>query len=304
MVEAAIHEGTYVKEVEHELGVAGDSLPARITTLPLKDSQKRTTGTVLLVHDIREVAAMERQMRTAERLSSLGTLAATMAHEIRNPLEALDLNLSLLDTSLAAIKPAGQDAQKTTKYLKILEEEISRLAAIVDNFLSFARPSSSPMEEIHLDVLMRQIVDLLTNQAQSRKVTLELHTLGNPNVQGSEDQLKQAFLNLVINSLEAMPKGGLLRIRAEAIYNKQNMAVVHVEDTGVGIPPDQIPKLFDPFFSTRPKGTGLGLTIVYRIIQEHHGHIHVTSTPGEGSTFMVELPLFVPEGRKEVADHA
>ncbi len=303
MVDAAIHSGTYVKEVEHELGAAGDSRPARITTLPLKDSQKRTTGTVLLVHDIREVAAMERQMRTAERLSSLGTLAATMAHEIRNPLEALDLNLALLDTSLAAIRPAGEDAQKTTKYVRILEEEISRLAAIADNFLSFARPSSSPMEEIRLDFLMRQIVDLLTNQARSRKVTLDLHTQGNPNVQGSEDQLKQAFLNLVINSLEAMPQGGLLRIRAEAIYNKQNMAVVHVEDTGIGIPPDQIPKLFDPFFSTRPKGTGLGLTIVYRIIQEHHGHIHVTSTPGEGSTFTIELPLFLSEGRKEAAEH-
>jgi len=303
MVDAAIHSRTYVREVEHELGAAGDSRPAKITTLPLKDSQKGTTGTVLLVHDIREVAAMERQMRTAERLSSLGTLAATMAHEIRNPLEALDLNLALLDTSLAAIKPAGQDAQKTAKYVKILEEEISRLAAIVDNFLSFAHPSRSPMEEIPLDVLMRQIVDLLTNQARSRKVTLELHTQGKPNVLGSEDQLKQAFLNVVINSLDAMPQGGFLRIRTEVISHKRNLAVVHVEDTGLGIPPDQIPKLFDPFFSTRPKGTGLGLTIVYRIIQEHHGHIHVTSTPGKGSTFTVELPLFVSEGRTEAADH-
>ncbi len=107
----------------------------------------------------------------------------------------------------------------------------------------------------------------------------------------------------MINSLEAMPQGGLLRIRTEALHAKQNMAVVHVEDTGVGIPPDQIPKLFDPFFSTRPKGTGLGLTIVYRIIQEHHGHIRVTSAPGEGSTFTIELPLFVPESRKETAAH-
>ena len=108
MVEAAVHNETYIKEVEHELGTAGDSRPARITTLPLKDSQKRTTGTVLLVHDIREVAAMERQMRTAERLSSLGTLAAAMAHEIRNPLEALDLNLALLE-----YQPCGDQARRT-----------------------------------------------------------------------------------------------------------------------------------------------------------------------------------------------
>jgi signal transduction histidine kinase len=301
IVKSAVAKENYVMEVEQELGTAGDSRPARITTLPLKDSQNRTTGTVLLVHDIREVAAMERQMRTAERLSALGTLAATMAHEIRNPLEALDLNLALLDTSLAALKSSGQDAQKTNKYVKILEEEVSRLAAITDNFLSFARPSNSPMEEIQLDALLRRIVDLLTNQARTRKISLELQTQGKPNVLGSEDQLKQAFLNLVINGLEAMPNGGYLHIRAEAPYDRQNLAIVHIKDTGVGIPADQIPRLFDPFFTTRPKGTGLGLTIVRRIIEEHHGRIRVTSAPGEGSTFTVELPLFVPEIRKEAA---
>ena len=244
--------------MEHELGAAGDFRPARITTLPLKDSQKRTTGTVLLVHDIREVAAMERQMRTAERLSSLGTLAAAMAHEIRNPLEALDLNLALLDNSLAAIKPGEQDAQKTTKYLKILEEEISRLAAIVNNFLSFARPSNSPTEEIRLDDLMRQIVDLLANQARSRETTLELHTQGNPHVLGSEDQLKQAFLNLVINSLQGDAAGRLAAHSRRDAYNTQNMAVVHVEDTGVGIPLEQIPKPLDPFLAPGPRERGWG----------------------------------------------
>jgi signal transduction histidine kinase len=302
MVKAATREENYVKEMEYNLGVPGDSWPARITTLPLKDSQKRTTGTVVLVHDIREVASMERQMRTAERLSALGTLAAAMAHEIRNPLEALDLNLALLDHSLEALKPAAQDGQKSVKYVKILEQEISRLAAIVDNFLSFARPSNSPMEKIHLDGMLRQIVDLLANQAQSKKVTLDLLTRGNPIVLGSEDQLKQVFLNLVINSLDAMPQGGSLCIRAEA-PSKQNLAVVQIRDTGVGITSDQIQKLFDPFFTTRPKGTGLGLTIVHRIIQEHHGQIRVTSVPGEGSTFTVELPLLVPEVKKEAANY-
>jgi signal transduction histidine kinase len=293
MVKAATREGAYIKEVEYNLGAPESSSPARITTLPLKDASKHTTGTVVLVHDIREVASMERQIRTAERLSALGTLAAAMAHEIRNPLEALDLNLALLDHSLTAIKPAGQEAKKTAKYVKILEEEISRLAAIVENFLSFARPSSAPIEEISLDAILRQIVDLLANQAKSKKVTLDLLIQGNPKVLGSEDQLKQAFLNLVINSLEAMPQGGLLRIRVETI-DKRDVAVVHMQDTGVGIPSDQIPKLFDPFFTTRPKGTGLGLTIVHRIIQEHHGQIRVTSVPEEGSTFTVELPLRKP----------
>jgi signal transduction histidine kinase len=302
MVRAATKDRLYIQEVEHDLGAPGDPRPARITTLPLRDPQKRTTGTVLLVHDIREVARMERHMRTAERLSALGTLAAAMAHEIRNPLEALDLNLALLDRNLAALTPAAQGGLKTAKYVKILETEISRLAAIVDNFLSFARPSSSPMGEIRLEAMLRQIVDLLSNQAQSRKVTLDLITLGDVCVIGSEDQLKQAFLNLVINSLEAMPKGGLLRIRAEALH-KQDLAVVQIEDTGVGIPAEQIPMLFDPYFTTRPKGTGLGLTIVHRIIHEHHGNIRVASVQGQGSTFTIELPLLVAQGAREVVTH-
>jgi signal transduction histidine kinase len=276
--------------------------------LPLKDPQKRTTGTLLLVHDVREAVRMEHQMRIAERLSALGTLAAAMAHEIRNPLEAMDLNLVLLERSLAAAKPVAGEADRTGKYVKILEAEISRLAGIVNNFLSFARPSSSPEAEIRLDSILRQIVELLANQAQARKVTLDLSVDGTPAVLGSEDALKQAFLNLVINSLEAMPHGGSLSIRAQACRQAgagaaENLAVVRIQDTGVGIPQEQLGRLFDPYFTTRSKGTGLGLTIVHRVIHEHHGRIRVASAPGEGSTFTVELPLLVPEGRREAATH-
>lgn len=304
MVRAATRQGDYVQEVEQDLGTAEDPWPVRITTLPLKDPQKRTTGTLLLVHDVREVVRMERQMQIAERLSALGTLAAAMAHEIRNPLEAMDLNLALLERSLAALKTSAADGEKPGKYLKILESEISRLAAIVENFLSFARPSRTPVAGIRMDVILRQTVDLLANQAQSKKVALDLSVDENLVVRGSEDQLKQAFLNLVINSLEAMPQGGSLRIRAQAskqhgIAGARDLAIVRIQDTGVGIPQDQVSRLFDPFFTTRPKGTGLGLTIVHRVIHEHNGRIRVASVPGEGSTFTVELPLLVAESKKE-----
>ena len=309
MVKSATRQGAYVQEVEYDLGTPGNSWPARITTLPLKDPQKRTTGTLLLVHDVRDVVHLERQMRTAERLSALGTLAAAMAHEIRNPLEALDLNLALLERSLAADKPSAAEGESTGKYVKILETEISRLAAIVDNFLSFARPSSAPMTAVRLDAILRQIVDLLTNQAESRKITLDLQVEGLPVVHGSEDQLKQVFLNLVINSLEAMPYGGLLRIRAETTLKPGSSGsgaghiIVIIQDTGVGIPADQLPRLFDPYFTTRPKGTGLGLTIVHRVIHEHQGSIRVASVPGEGTTFTVELPLLAPASNSEAAAH-
>ena len=309
LVKAAARERIYQQDVEHDLGKPGDAWPVRVTTLPLKDPQKRTTGTLLLVHDVREAVRIERQMRTAERLSALGTLAAAMAHEIRNPLEAMNLNLALLERNLASPVPDVRGSEKTGKYMKILESEISRLGSIVENFLSFARPSDAPTGELRVDVLLRQIVDLLANQAKSRNVNLDLSTEENLTVVGIEDLLKQAFLNLMINSLEAMPGGGSLRIRAEAVRQQAadgkaaDLVIVRVRDTGVGVPPEQLARLFDPYFTTRPKGTGLGLTIVHRVIDEHHGRIRVASVPGEGTTFTVELPMLTPDGGKEKRGH-
>lgn len=296
IVKAATKDGTYVQEREQDLGTPEDPWPVRVATLPLKDPQRRTTGTLFLVHDVRDVVRMERQMRTAERLSALGTLAAALAHEIRNPLEAMDLNLALLERALGGQAAMRRESEKTGKYMGILESEISRLASIVENFLSFARPSNTPVASIQLDAILRQIVDLLSNQAQSRKVKLALTGEGIPYVKGSEDQLKQAFLNLVINSLEAMPAGGTLRIHSEVSHapGAKGLAIVRIQDTGEGIPHEQLARIFDPFFTTRPKGTGLGLTIVHRVIHEHGGHIRVSSIPREGTTFTVELPLLLP----------
>jgi two-component system sensor histidine kinase HydH len=310
IVKAATQQGEYVKELEHDLHTSGDPLPVRITTLPLKDPQKRTIGTLLLVHDQREALLMERQMRTAERLSALGTLAAAMAHEIRNPLEAMNLNLALLERSLPPPSPAAPKAgEKISRCMKVLESEIARLAAIVENFLSFARPSDCPMKSISLEHLLRQIVDLLSNQAQARKVTIHLSIEGTPEVLGAEDQLKQAFLNLAINSLEAMPRGGSLTICAEACRRPGSegeigdRAVVSIQDTGVGIPVEQLGRLFDPYYTTRPRGTGLGLTIVRRVIHDHRGEIRVASVPGQGSTFTVELPQSVRASQREFPVH-
>jgi signal transduction histidine kinase len=293
----ALEAGSYVREIEYELGSPDEPCPVRITTLPLRDRQKRASGILLLVSDVREVVAMERQMRAAERLSTLGTLAAALAHEIRNPLEALNLNLELLERSLESPRTRSADGGKRQKYLRVLEDEIARLGGIVDNFLSFARPGQAPVGTVRLDRILQQVVELVDNQARSRKVEIEIDTDGQAMmIEGSEDQLKQAFLNLVINGLEAMPAGGRLSIRAETVDNAgsggpRRSAVVRIRDTGEGIPAEAMPRLFEPFFSTRPRGTGLGLTIARRVVQEHHGRIGVESSPGAGATFTVELPL-------------
>jgi two-component system nitrogen regulation sensor histidine kinase GlnL len=302
ILRSASDSRSYIREVDHDLGRDGEPLEVRLTTLPLRDPHGRTTGTLLLVHDVREALRLERQMRIAERLSSLGTLAAGMAHEIRNPLEAMNLNLALLARNLDAGRPSERENGKVQRYVHVLESEISRLAAIVENFLSFARPSGLPVSQVALDELLRQIVDLIGNQARSRSVSLDLAVDGNPTVTGSPDRLKQAFLNLAINGLEAMPDGGTLRIRAEAAKEAstgrdRQLAVISIQDSGVGIPPEHIAHVFDPFFTTRPKGTGLGLATVQRVIHDHSGRIEVSSVPGQGSTFRIEIPLSAPERR-------
>ena len=295
IVKSALERGGFVKEVEHDLGSGNEPCSARITTLPLKGTDGRINGVLLLINDVREVVAMERQVRAAERLSTLGTVAAALAHEIRNPLESMNLNIELLGRCLDESKAGHGDPDRKQKYLRVIESEIARMGKIVDNFLSFVRPSHPPVSNVRLDEILRRVVDLIESQARSRRVDIELDTDGRAiTVAGLDDQLTQIFLNLMINSLEAMPDGGKLWVRAEITAKtdaQPRMIAVRIQDTGEGIPPERISRLFDPFFSTRPRGTGLGLTIAQRFVRECGGRIFVESVLGKGSTFIVELPL-------------
>jgi signal transduction histidine kinase len=294
LVASSIEKEEYIKELEHNLGSTEESIAVRITTLPLKDRGKKVIGTLLLVNNVCEVVAMEHQVRTAERLSTLGTLAATLAHEIRNPLEAMNLNLELLERNLNLPQDQPAAADKRGKYLGVIGSEISRLSGILDNFLSFARPSQDPTGKTCIDDILRQVVELIENQARSRRVEIEFSLEGEfSNILGSDDQLKQVFLNLMINGLQAMPNGGKLSVKKESLAARNaepSTIVVRIHDTGEGIPPDKIARLFDPFFTLKPQGSGLGLTIANRVIQRHRGKISVESAKGKGSTFTVELP--------------
>lgn len=228
-------------------------------------------------------AVEEREQRLihSERLAAAGRVAAQVAHEVRNPLSAISLNAEMLEDELPP------HAAEPRKLLVAIRREVERLDAITEEYLQFARLPSARLEREDLAPILGSLLDFMREElgAQRIEVCREIEAI--PAVAGDEAQLRQAFLNLVRNASEAMPGGGRLTVRTAAA----NGAVrVTVEDTGPGIALEELPRIFDPFFSTKTGGTGLGLAITHRIVTEHKGRIEVEGRPGEGARFVVSLP--------------
>lgn len=261
----------------------------RLTTSALADHEHGRAGVVILLQDVTDLLVLEEQLRRSEKLSALHTLSAGVAHEIRNPLSAIDLNLHLLQEEIGA---EPMNAEAVQRYLDILNAEVRRIRGIVDNFLRFARPTSLVLGDVRLDGIARHIGELVRYEAQEHGVEILIDFPEDlPAVSGDETQLGQVFLNLMINAVQAMPQGGTLRISGlRRIADAGTVVEVSVRDTGIGINKTDLTKVFEPFFSTKPDGNGLGLAIAYRIIEDHRGTIRVTSEPGIGTTFAVSFP--------------
>jgi signal transduction histidine kinase len=231
-----------------------------------------------------QILEIEEQLRRAERLSALGELSAGLAHEIRNPLGAI--------RGTAEILQDGIDPEdKRFEFARILVREVDRLNQVVEDFLRFARPVPPARERCDLLPLVEEVFGLARPLAERCGVRLELAPGEAPPVPGDRGQLRQVFLNLALNAVQAMPAGGTLTVSATPADGAVRIAFA---DTGGGIAPENLPKVFNPFFTTRREGTGLGLAIVQRIVQGHGGRIDVASRMGEGATFIVTLPLAVP----------
>jgi signal transduction histidine kinase len=246
----------------------------------------------LQAQDVTEWLDLERRMLVAEKLAALHTLSAGVAHELRNPLSAMDLNLHLLDE---ALKERGGLSQDVAHYLQVVNAECRRLSVILDNFLRFARPTSMGIHEVDLRKVVNHIMALMQFEAQERNIWLEERVEGGlPPVFGDETQISQVLVNIVVNAFQAMPDGGRCSIITQAQRNADARCVeIVVSDTGIGIKKDDLSHLFEPFYTTKAVGTGLGLAIAYRIMQDHGGAIRVSSVPGIGTTVVVQLPIGV-----------
>jgi signal transduction histidine kinase/putative methionine-R-sulfoxide reductase with GAF domain len=225
----------------------------------------------------------EAQLIRSDKLAALGQLAAGIAHEIRNPLTSINILIHSMTEDL----PSG-DSHKED--LEVIEEEINRINQIVDQFLRFAKPAPPLLEKGDVLSVFEETLQLLRPQIEKQQIFVRKEFQALPIVQMDREQMKQATLNLLLNAIQAMPAGGHLTLKAR---NSENGQWVHlsIQDSGIGIPGEDLNKLFDPFFSTKEGGIGLGLSIAHRIIDQHHGKIEVESAPGKGTLFTVWLPI-------------
>ncbi len=235
----------------------------------------------------------EAQLIRSEKLAALGQLAAGIAHEIRNPLTSINILIHSLRQNISSGESRSED-------FKVIEEEIHRINEIVDQFLRFAKPAPPHLERTEVTSIFEEILQLLRPQMEKLRISVEKDFRSVPLITIDNEQMKQVILNLLMNSIQAMPEGGQFRLEGEVSKDGQ-WVELSIRDSGVGIPPEDMDKLFDPFFSTKEGGIGLGLSIAHRIIDQHHGKIEVTSNPNEGTIFTVYLPI---DQGQEDADHS
>ena len=239
---------------------------------------------MIVLEDVTDRANLEEQLRLSEKMAAIGLLAAGVAHEVNTPLTGISsFTQMLLDRS--------EPDDPRTQLLEKIEQQTFRAAKIVNSLLNLARPSGGETGPVDLNAVIADVLSLLEHQFKMRHMQVR-KDLATPAVvvRGVEYKLQQVFLNLFLNARDAMPKGGWLSV---ATRTEDGEAIVEVADTGVGIPSEHLARIYDPFFTTKPegRGTGLGLSVTYGIVQEHGGTLTCESHPGQGTRFRLVLPL-------------
>ena len=261
----------------------GRRLIVNVSIIPLRHSPDADSGSLLVMDDISEKVQLEDQLLQAEKLSSIGLLAAGIAHEVNTPITGISSYAQML------LKDMPESDQRKP-ILEKIEKQTFRAAEIVNGLLNFARINGTEFQDLDVNRLISESLSLLEHQMTRGGITVTRALNGSlPPVFGNSGKLQQVFVNLFLNARDAMPSGGELRVRTAM---NESMVIVDIEDTGVGISDEDIKRIYDPFFTTKvtSRGTGLGLAISYGIIQEHGGRILVDSRPGEGTRFRLKLP--------------
>jgi PAS domain S-box-containing protein len=271
--------GIYKQRVQHQ----GKLLTLNVSITPLVSKSGERIGRLLLFDDVTQRERLEEQMTQTEKLTSLGLLAAGVAHEVNTPLAVISNYIQMLAKQM----PEGDPRQGIID--KIVKQTF-RASEIVNNLLNFSRTGIAEAADVDVNRVLEETLSLMVHPLRTSQIQVVKQLAeGLPSVRGSANKLQQVFLNLLLNARDAMPGGGMLEIRTSA---HNGSVEIEVTDTGAGIPREHIHRIFDPFFTTKAngRGTGLGLSVSYGIIKEHAGKIDVRSTPGKGTSFHVEFP--------------
>jgi two-component system NtrC family sensor kinase len=266
----------------------GETRTVNVAIAPLVTKKFSVAGRLIIMDDITERVELENQLSQADKLSSIGLLAAGVAHEVNTPLAVISSYAQMLAKQV-------QGDEKKSAVLEKITRQTFRASEIVNNLLNFSRTSGTEFSEVDINRVIVDTLSLLEHQFKTSRIRVEDELYSHlPTIQGNAGRLQQVFLNLFLNARDAMPEGGTLRI---ATSNGDGVRVV-VSDTGSGIAQEHIQRIYDPFFTTKTagqngqkRGTGLGLSVTYGIIQEHAGKIHVESSPEQGTTFYLDFPM-------------
>ena len=282
-------EGDTVAHDEEIILRAGarDQAHVRISCLPFASERNQLLGAVLVINDHTALEHLQRQVRQADRLASIGTLASGMAHEIKNPLTALKTFTQLLPKRY-------NDAEFRDDFSGLAGSEIARIERIVNQLLAFARPAPLMIEQVSLHDIIAGAMRLVGPQASRLQVEVRKSLRADTDlIAADKDRLQQVVLNLLLNALQASVPGGWVELSTDlelGLVEHEPLVRLDVRDNGSGIPTDMLPHIFDPFFTTKSEGTGLGLSVSYNIIAEHKGRLEVHSESGNGTCFSVYLP--------------
>jgi two-component system sensor histidine kinase HydH len=259
----------------------GQSVPLHVNSTLIRDGQNNIVGSVFLFTDSTHLKQLEEQLRRSERLASLGRLAAGVAHEIRNPLSSIKGFAAILAGKIKGDVHAQQIAQ-------VMQQEVERINRSITELLDFARPTELHKRSCVCRDLITDILRLVEQDAHQGAVAIDWNvTPEDLQIQVDPDRFAQILLNLYLNALQAMEQGGTLTVD---VRQQSDQIVWKVTDSGKGIAPQDIAHIFDPYFTTKPRGVGLGLAIVHKLVEAHGGDIEVSSSPGEGTSFIIHLP--------------
>jgi two-component system sensor histidine kinase HydH len=278
-----VNQGGTVLEREMECTFDGDkAVPLSVSASRIVNEEGEFVGTILILRDLGEVRRLQEEVRRKEKLAALGNLAAGVAHEVRNPLSSIKALATYFGTKF----PEGSEERDSAG---VMIREVDRLNRVISELLEFARPSDLHRRPTELNDLLRHSLRLIEPDARAKRIDIRFSpTEGLPRIAIDPDRFTQALLNLYLNAIQAMDGGGVLSVSGSA--GEDGEIRTQIADTGAGIRPEDLDKIFDPYFTTKPRGTGLGLPIVHKIVEAHGGDIRVKSVVGRGTVFTILIP--------------